>query len=191
MTYSHSSPITAATAINEWGEGSLADIIYGFGEERYARRIAKAIVERRAQKPFTTSRELAEHIAESVPAGYRRGRIHPATRTFQALRIAVNDEFGAITQGLAATLDLLAGGGRIAVITFHSLEDRIVKRFFVQSEKEGKGKRITKKPLTPSREEIKGNRRARSAKLRVFEKDHDEKTTQNKQIQTLDPTGKI
>ena len=194
MTFSKSGgPVTAAIAINTWKEESLADIIYGFGEERYSRRIARAIVERREQKPFTTARELAEVIAESVPASYRHGRIHPATRTFQALRIAVNDELGALKQGLESALEMLSEGGRIAVITFHSIEDRAVKQLFAGFEREGKGKKLTKKPIAPSEEELKENRRARSAKLRVFEKisKPHEKVTKNKQIQTLGITGEI
>lgn len=193
MTYSKcAGPVTAATAVNGWKEESLADILYGFGEERHARRIARAIVERRAAKPFTSARELADFIFDSVPPGYRHGRLHPATRTFQALRIAVNDELGALRQGLESALDVLAKGGRLAVITFHSVEDRAVKQLFAEFEREGRGKRLTKKPVAPSKEELKTNRRARSAKLRVFEKNtHDKKTSQNKQIQTLNISGQV
>ncbi len=162
--------LTAGTIVNEWEEESLADIIFGWGEERYSRRIAKCIVERREKKPFTTARELAEAIYEAVPPRYRFGKIHPATRTFQALRIAVNDELGSLSQGLGGAWQALSHGGRIAVITFHSIEDRLVKQTFKQWEETGEGKRITKKPLTPGPEEIAGNPRARSAKLRVVEK---------------------
>ncbi len=175
MTYS-SQPLdgakllTAGRIVNEWAEESIADVIYGWGEERYARRIAKVIVERRAVKPFTTARDLAETIYAGVPPRYRFGRIHPATRTFQALRIAVNDELGALSQGLAAAWHLLRSKGRIAVITFHSIEDRIVKQTFKQWEEAGEGKRVTKKPIAPSAGEIAENPRARSAKLRVIQK---------------------
>ena len=162
--------LTAATIVNEWGEESLSDIIFGWGEERYSRKIAKMIVERREVKPFETSRELADAIKACVPIAYRYGRLHPATRTFQALRIAVNDEMGALTDGIAAAWRMMRPGGRIAVITFHSIEDRIVKHTFVDWEKEGSGRRVTHKPQLPSEEELQANPRARSAKLRVIEK---------------------
>ena len=172
MTYAVPTPgiLTAEQVVNEWSEQSLADVIFGWGEERYARRIAKAIVAHREKAPFKTARELAEVIRHSVPAAYRRGRIHPATRTFQALRIAVNDELGALTDGLRAAWDMLAPGGRIAVIAFHSIEDRIVKRAFAEWDKEGKGKRIFKKPVRPTAEELEKNPRSRSAKLRIIQK---------------------
>lgn len=173
MTYAkHPGPdaLTAGTIVNEWAEESIADVIFGWGEERYARRIARMIVERRARTPLRTARELADAIKEAVPPAYRYGRIHPATRTFQALRIAVNDELGALKEGLAAAWEHLAQGGRIAAITFHSIEDREVKRLMVGWEKSGGGTRITRSPQKPSPEEIAGNPRARSAKLRVIEK---------------------
>ncbi len=171
MTYSkESNALTAERIVNEWAEESIADIIYGWGEERYSRRIARCIVERREKKSFTTARELAEAIYETVPSRYRFGRIHPATRTFQALRIAVNDELGALSQGLRDGWRKLSKGGRIAVITFHSIEDRVVKQTFKQWEEAGEGKRITKKPLVASDEETTTNPRSRSAKLRVIQK---------------------
>jgi 16S rRNA (cytosine1402-N4)-methyltransferase len=153
--------------VNEWEESSIADVIFGWGEERYARRIARAIVERRAERPFETTGELVDVIKAAVPARYRHGGLHPATRTFQALRIAVNDELGALTEALNAAWELLAPGGRIAVITFHSLEDRIVKQTFLRFADNG-GERITRKPIVPSTEELAENPRARSAKLRVI-----------------------
>jgi 16S rRNA (cytosine1402-N4)-methyltransferase len=162
--------LTARTIINEWGEDSLTDIISGWGEERYAARIARAIVLRRTERPFESARDLADTIKAAVPTVYRFGRIHPATRTFQALRIAVNDEMGALTDGLSGALQSLAPKGRVSVITFHSIEDRIVKQRFVAWEKEGIGTRITRKPMLPSSDEITTNPRARSAKLRIFEK---------------------
>lgn len=164
------SGLTAGKIVNEWAEESLADIIYGWGEERYSRRIAKAIVERRAQKPFMTARELAEVIYAVVPPRYRHGRIHPATRTFQALRIAVNDELGALQTGLGAAWSILSPRGRIAVITFHSIEDRLVKQTFKQWEERGEGTRITRKPIVASDEETAKNPRSRSAKLRIISK---------------------
>ncbi len=134
------SGFTAAEMLNTFSEKALADVFFGYGEERYARRIAAAVARRREEKPFETTLELVETINDAVPAAYRRGRIHPATRTFQALRIAVNDELGAIEQGVGAAWALLACGGRIAVITFHSIEDRLVKRLFAGlSKKEGDG----------------------------------------------------
>ncbi|MCR4325504.1 MAG: 16S rRNA (cytosine(1402)-N(4))-methyltransferase RsmH [Patescibacteria group bacterium] len=162
--------ITASTIVNEWGESSIADVIYGWGGERYARRIARAIVERRQKQPINTPAELAEIVRSGVPARARHGRVHPATKTFQALRIAVNDELTALSEGLAGAWSVLAPGGRIAVIAFHSLEDRLVKQAFVQLEKSEGGRRITRKPITPERGEVLGNPRSRSAKLRVIKK---------------------
>ena len=164
------SGFTAAEALNEWSEETLADVLFGYGEERYARRIAKAIAARRKVQPFETTRELVEAVRDAVPAAYRRGRINPATKTFQALRIAVNDELGALKQGLSAAWEKLTPGGRIAVITFHSIEDRIVKRYFAALAKEGSGKLLYKKPLTPSAGEVKSNPASRSAKLRAIER---------------------
>jgi 16S rRNA (cytosine1402-N4)-methyltransferase len=168
------SGFTAAEILNTFTEKALADIFFGYGEERYARRIASAVAERREEKPFATTLELVEVIKDSVPAAYRRGRIHPATRSFQALRIAVNDELGAIEQGIGAAWDLLACEGRIAVITFHSIEDRLVKRMFAAiAKKEGerhRGRLLYKKPLIPTAAEVKANPASRSAKLRAIEK---------------------
>lgn len=170
MAYDASQALTARVAVNTWEASSLEDVIRGWGEERYAGRIARVITEARAKKPIETARELAEIIRGAVPKAYAFGRIHPATKTFQALRIAVNDEMGALVDGLRAAWEMLERGGRISVITFHSIEDRIVKQQFRHWEDEGAGKRITKKPLTPSSEEVRDNPRARSAKLRVIEK---------------------
>lgn len=173
MNYSKEpNAITAKIAVNAWSEESLSDVIWGFGEERYARRIAKAIVESRQRASIETSGQLAEIVRSAVPNVYRHGRIHPATKTFQALRIAVNDELGALEDGIKAAWRILSPGGRIAVITFHSLEDRIVKRAFASWEQDGIGKRISKKPVVPGEGELKENPRARSAKLRVIEKQH-------------------
>lgn len=173
MTYAKTGDaraITAATIVNEWGEESLADIIFGWGEERFARRIARAIIAVREQKPIETSGQLAEIVKAAVPASVRFGRTHPATKTFQALRIAVNDELGALEEGLRGAWHMLAPGGRIAIISFHSIEDRVVKRQFAALEKSGAARRITKKPISASPAEILRNNRARSAKLRVIEK---------------------
>ena len=159
--------LTAATFLNGSSEAALADIIFAYGGERYARRIARAIVDARSHGPFMRTSELVEVIVKAVPESYRRGRIHPATRTFQALRMAVNDELGSIRQGLAAAFKKLTPGGRIAAISFHSLEDRIVKNFFRNEASLGHLKIITKKPIVPSRNEVIKNKRSRSAKLRA------------------------
>ena len=160
--------LTAFDVVNTWGEKSLADIIYGYGEERYSRKIAKAIVEAREKKEIKTSFDLVKIISDAVPAGYRRGRLHFATKTFQAIRIAVNDELGALQEGLQKGFQVLKQGGRMAAISFHSLEDRIVKKFYKNKEKEGQAKIINKKVILASSEEIKNNPRARSAKLRII-----------------------
>ena len=170
MAYSAAQELSAETIVNDWSEESIADILYGWGEERYSRRIAKAIVEARSSKRITTSGELGELIKQAVPVAYRFGRIHPATKSFQALRIAVNDELGALTDSLKQTWSMLGNGGRIAVISFHSIEDRLVKQQFVAWSESGEGIRITKKPIIPSENEVKENPRSRSAKLRVIEK---------------------
>jgi 16S rRNA (cytosine1402-N4)-methyltransferase len=160
---------TAADIVNTWSEDSLADVIFGYGEERAARRIAAAIVAARAQAPIVTSGQLAQIVVTAVPP--RRGaRIHPATKTFQALRIAVNDELGALQDFLDGAWSLLAPQGRLSVITFHSLEDRIVKRQFRSWHTTGHGELLMKKPVVPVDEEIASNPRARSAKLRTISK---------------------
>ena len=164
--------ISAADIVNGYQEEALADVIYRYGEERYSRRIARAIVARRQEKAIERSAELAEIIAGAVPREYRYGRIHPATRTFQALRIEVNGELSRIEPALRSAIRVLRKGGRIGVITFHSLEDRIVKWFFKDEEaKEDPEIRIiTKKPIVPSEKEEEENAPSRSAKLRVIEK---------------------
>ena len=157
---------TAAGIVNSWSQEEIADILLRFGEERQARKIAEAIVAERKRQPITTSQQLAELVAKIVP----RGKIQPATKTFQALRIAVNDELNILIEGLRQSFQRLALNGRLAVISFHRLEDRIVKNFFRDKDKEKLGKILTKKPVTPTAEEIARNRRARSAKLRIIEK---------------------
>lgn len=163
------SDLTAYDVVNTWQEETLADIIYLYGEERKSRKIAKAIVEARKQAEITTTLQLAEIIEKVMGKGKRPG-YHPATQTFQALRIVVNDELMALKDGLAAALERLAPGGRLVIISFHSLEDRIVKDTFRTAERNGTGRRITKKPITASTSELQANPRSRSAKLRVFEK---------------------
>lgn len=156
--------LTAAEIINEWSESELADIFYKYGEERLSRRIAKQIIEKR---PFKTTTELANEIFHSVPRSYRYGRIHPATRVFQALRIVVNQELASLETFLKTAPNWLKSGGRIGIITFHSLEDRLVKHSFKES---AILQVITKKPIIPQEEEIQKNTRSRSAKLRIAEK---------------------
>jgi 16S rRNA (cytosine1402-N4)-methyltransferase len=164
-----STDVTAYEIVNSWAEESIADIIYGYGEDRFARRIAKAIVTARQIKPIETAEQLSEIVASAVPKfGFKK--INPATKTFQAIRIAVNDELGAIKEASPKAWSRLNPGGRIAIISFHSLEDRIVKRFFKEKSVAGEGRLINKKPITPSPQEIAENPRSRSAKLRIIEK---------------------
>ena len=165
MRYDLRQELSAATIVNEWSEDQLALIFRKFGEEQYARQIAQAIVKTRRTENFQTTSELAELVMKVKP---RFRKIHPATQVFQALRIAVNDELASLEQVLPDLLTLLAPGGRLAVISFQSLEDRIVKRFFIAKQTEIKI--INKKPVIASSSEIKENPRARSAKLRVCEK---------------------
>jgi 16S rRNA (cytosine1402-N4)-methyltransferase len=171
---------SAAEIVNTAEEATLAKIFFYFGEERAARRIAHAIVEDRVKTPFTSTGALAALIARVAPG--KPGELHPATRVFQALRIAVNDELGELARGLAAAEAVLKEGGRLAVVSFHSLEDRIVKRFFAVRSGRGEtsSRRLPheapapeptfvlagKQPVIPSRREIAANPRARSAKLR-------------------------
>src|SRR3989344_2905480 len=173
MTFTDSpneADVTARDVVNTWSEETLAQILSGFGEERYARRIAQAIVKVRGIKPIETTKDLVLIIESAVPKKYLHGRTHFATRTFQAIRIAVNDELEALTEGLSQAFDRLGVNGRMAVISFHSLEDRIVKRFFKDRAMKSLGNIITKKPLVPAEEERTRNPRARSAKLRIIEK---------------------
>jgi 16S rRNA (cytosine1402-N4)-methyltransferase len=180
MTFSPSQELTAADLVNHTPENALADIIYRFGEEPASRRIARAIV---AARPIATAAELAAVILRAM--GGRRGKTHPATRTFQALRIAVNDELEALRQALPQAVDLLRPGGRLAVISFHSLEDRIVKEYFDQETRDcicppavpvcvcghkAILRRDSRRAITPSQEEIAQNPRSRSAKLRIAQK---------------------
>jgi len=163
---------TAADIVNKADEKFLADLIYKYGQERGSRRISRFILRERQRRPITTTSQLAAIVCRALgqPERKRRSRIHPATRTFQALRIAVNNELENLEKMLASASSLLAKKGRIAVISFHSLEDRLVKNNFKANEKEGVYKIITKKPIVPSREEIAENQRARSAKLRIAER---------------------
>jgi len=159
--------VTAADLVNGWGQRVLADCLYGLGEERFSRQIAEAIFKRRKVQPFTRTADLAEVVAR---VKHQHGKTHPATQTFQALRLAVNDELGALQEVLPQTLNVLKIGGRAGIITFHSLEDRIVKRWLQAERKKGTIELVTKKPIVPSREEQHQNPRSRSAKLRLYQK---------------------
>lgn len=165
-----SEDLTASDIVNNWEEENLADIIYGFGEEKYSRKIAKAIVGARKEKPIKTTFDLVEIIEKAVGGFYKKMRIHPATRTFQALRIATNSELVNLEEMIKKGFYLLTPSGRMAIITFHSLEDRIVKHEFIRLKQEGYANIITKKPIIPNKSEIINNPRSRSAKLRIIEK---------------------
>ena len=163
----HAQDLTAAGIVNSWKEHELAEIIRDYGEERMARRIAEAIVKARKSEKIYRTAQLADIVVAALPRSYEHGRIHPATRTFQALRIAVNDELGALKEAIVGAREVLRPGGRLAIISFHSLEDRIVKQAFKGAEDLNI---ITKKPLIPTEEERQNNPRSRSAKLRIAEK---------------------
>lgn len=156
--------LTAAKIVNTWTEEAIADILSRFGEERFAKRIAGGI---RRRRPIATTRKLVEVVEQSIPKPYLKGRIHPATRTFQALRITVNGELDNLRRFLPAAAEVLSPGGKLAIISFHSLEDRIVKNFFRDRQKRGETKIINKKPIGAGEEEKENNSRSRSAKLRA------------------------
>ncbi len=185
MRMDRTSSISAANLVQDLEESELTSIFYRYGEEKFSRRIAKAIIKQRNLRPILTTTELADIVKEAIPAAARRTGGHPAKRVFQALRIAVNDELGSLEEAVHGAFKLLKPGGRMAVITFHSLEDRIVKHTFNEWTKgcvcppdfpvcrcnqKPKGKLIARKPVIPSDTEVSINPRARSAKLRVIEK---------------------
>ena len=163
-------PLTAASLIRQAPEEELARILEVYGEERFARRIAKRLVAARRTAPIQTTTQLARVVADAVPGRGASFRIHPATRTFQALRIAVNQELAAVEALLRALPDVLLPGGRAVLISFHSLEDRLVKRAFQQGARDGLFRMLTKKPVTASDQELAANPRSRSAKLRAVER---------------------
>lgn len=171
MTFGESSQyeFTAYDIVNDWEENSIADIIFGYGEERNARKIAKAIVTMRKTGPIKTTNQLTECIESAFPKMHYR-KVNPSTKTFQALRIAVNDELGTLESFLKDGFNHLKPGGRMAIITFHSLEDRVVKHYFRTLKDADLGELLTKKPIVPSTEELKTNPRSRSAKLRIIKK---------------------
>ncbi|HRY76759.1 MAG TPA: 16S rRNA (cytosine(1402)-N(4))-methyltransferase RsmH [Candidatus Paceibacterota bacterium] len=168
MNFGEDALVTAEQIVNNWPADDLKGIFEEYGEERFSRQIAEKIVVSRQTKPIKTTFDLVEVIQSAVPQKYQSGRLHPATRVFQALRITVNDELNNLRSGLEAGLKILESGGKIIVISFHSLEDRIVKNFF--RDHKASLKIITKKPVIPARVEILNNPRARSAKLRATQK---------------------
>ena len=186
MRMNQQQALSAMNVVNEWPYEKLVKILYRYGEERFAKQIARKIERRRESKPIKTTFELVDVIKEAIPAAARRHGGHPAKKPFQAIRIAVNDELGALEDSLEQALELLNVGGRISVITFQSLEDRLVKTMFhekvsladelppglpvIPPEMQPKFKLINKKPILPSQEELANNHRAHSAKLRIIER---------------------
>lgn len=185
MRMDQTSSFSAYNVVNEYKEQEIADLIFKYGEERWAKRIAEFIVKERENAPIETTGELVSIIKKAVPKGARLDGPHPAKRTFQAIRIEVNNELSGLSKAVEDFIDCLAPGGRLSIITFHSLEDRIVKTVYAQAQKGcvcpenlpvcmcGKkplGKVITRKPIVPSEKELEENPRARSAHLRIFEK---------------------
>ena len=185
MRMNNEDPLSAHTVVNTWSQEKLKRILYTYGEERYAPQIAAAICRRREEKPIETTLELVDIIRSAMPPAALREKQHPAKRSFQAIRIAVNDELGSVERMLADAVDLLNPGGRLAIITFHSLEDRIVKTAMAEASKgctcppnfpvcvcgkKPRVKLISRKPIVASNEELEANPRSRSAKLRVCEK---------------------
>ncbi len=170
MRYNPEEELTAEKIINDFPINKIEEIIKDYGEERFCRKIASQIEKERKKNPITTTKQLVEVVRKATPPWYHHKRIHFATRTFQALRITVNDELGNLEKALEQAFKVLEPSGRIVVISFHSLEDRIVKNFFKNKVKEGSLKILTKKPIRSSKKEIEINPRSRSAKLRTGEK---------------------
>lgn len=185
MRMNQEQALSAYEVVNDWPYEDLVHILYRYGEEKFAKRIARAIEERRAQRPIETTTELAEIVKTAIPAATRRTGGHPAKRSFQAIRIAVNDELGAVEDSLEQALTLLKPEGRISVITFHSLEDRLVKQLFKEVSQGPEVPRglpvlpgqmqapfalVNRKPIVASLEELEANNRSRSAKLRILRK---------------------
>ena len=185
MRMNQAQALSAYEVVNDWPYEDLVHILYRYGEEKFAKRIARAIEERRAQQPIETTTELAEIVKTAIPAATRRTGGHPAKRSFQAIRIAVNDELGAVEDSLEQALTLLKPEGRISVITFHSLEDRLVKQLFKEVSQGPEVPRglpilpgqmqapfalVNRKPIVASPEELEANNRSRSAKLRILRK---------------------
>jgi len=170
MRFDLNQDLKAADILNYYSYNDLEKILREYGEERYASRVARAIIEKRKEKKFETTFDLIDLLKKVLPKNYDNHRLPFPTRTFQALRIAVNNELDNLKKGISEALEVLKEGGVIVVISFHSLEDRIIKNFFKESQKQNKGEILTKKPLTPSKEEVINNPKASSAKLRAFKK---------------------
>jgi len=168
MRYDENNPLTAEKILNFFSQQDLEKILTEYGEEKFAREIAKEIITERRIGEIKNTFQLVSQVKRAIPERFQHQKIHPATRTFQALRIAVNDELNNIKKGLEAALEVTAKGGRVVVISFHSLEDRIVKNFIKENRNSLQG--LNKKPITPKWEEIRINPRSRSAKLRAFTK---------------------
>ena len=162
--------LTAAEIVNEWLESEIEKVLRIYGEERFSKRIAREIAKEREIRPIKTTFQLVEVIKRAVPKNYEKGRIHPATRTFQALRITVNNELKSLKETLPQALNVLEPGGRLVLTSFHSLEDRIVKFFLKEKAKKKLLQILTKKPVRPSEKEVRENPRSRSAKLRAAQK---------------------
>lgn len=167
LLMNYSGDITAEEILNDWREEEIEKILKEYGEEKFSRKIAKKIVERRKEGKIKSTLQLVNIVKEATPGWYHHAKTHFATRTFQALRIAVNDELNNFKKALPQTLEILDKGGRLMAISFHSLEDRIIKEFLREKEKNGEIKIITSKPIVPGEEEIKINPRSRSSKLRI------------------------
>ncbi|MFC1629672.1 16S rRNA (cytosine(1402)-N(4))-methyltransferase RsmH [Patescibacteria group bacterium] len=170
MRYSSQNFLTAQEIINNWEKSEIERILKEYGQERFAKRIAKEIISARKLKIIQTTFQLVEIIKRSTPPWYHHQKIHFATRSFQALRITANDELGSLEKTLPQALKVLEKGGRLVVISFHSLEDKIVKNFFKKKDKEGSLRILTKKPIRPQKKELKMNPASRSAKLRAAKK---------------------
>jgi 16S rRNA (cytosine1402-N4)-methyltransferase len=168
MRYDIKNPLTAEKILNLWSENDIERTLREYGEEKFSKEIAKEIISERKIREIKTTFQLVSIIKKVIPQKYQHQKIHPATRTFQGLRIAVNDELNNIKRGLEKSLNIVNSGGRVVVISFHSLEDRIVKNFI--KDKKDKIQGLTKKPISPKQEEININPRSRSAKLRAFKK---------------------
>jgi len=167
MRFNQSMELTAYEIVNGWPPTEIEKILFTFGEERFARIITRNIVDNRKKQKIETTLQLAEVVKSAIPRRFHFGKIHPATRTFQALRMVVNQELENINKVLPQTIEVLKKKGRVVIISFHSLEDRIVKNFFRDSERKGLLKVLTKKPIIVTEEELQENPRARSAKLRA------------------------
>lgn len=170
MRYDQENPLTAEKILNYWSESDIKNILKEFGEEKFSSQIAKEIIRQRKVRPISSTVQLVDILKTAIPYKYQHERIHFATRTFQALRIAVNEELNHLKKALPQAVEILNKEGRLAIISFHSLEDRIVKNFFKEKSLTGELKILTKKPIGPGEQEIKINPRSRSGKLRVATK---------------------